>query len=306
MAASSSIVLSASSDFTSAYIDVDNLKLLVEHSNISRKGEMLETLSGLGLEARTVGLGLQRYSTMIGAAMERSILLFWSKKCHAHILYPFRVKLANRGVETVLSSKGAIHATHDWACGALHLTHIPAICPSFFAANLDRVYNSTLVGVNDELVNLVLYASNLMNQLDALDERLKTVLYLVSAEEAEVEPKKDEVSRRLLSYIGFYRDLLAQIEKSLRTLRNVGSYSKAARKCVDATYTLVYDLQGDVEELRVAGVKGLKREWISLEDSIVLMKAGIERLEGGQTHAKRNMALLAAKLDVVHKEVIIQ
>ncbi len=66
-----SVVEASSLDLTQAHIAVDDLVLLVDHSDISRKMDLTVSLGQLREEARLAGRQLQTFASNLGGSVER-------------------------------------------------------------------------------------------------------------------------------------------------------------------------------------------------------------------------------------------
>ncbi len=86
-----------------------------------------------------------------------------------------------------------IAALHDWLCLKLRLSHAHSLCPSQPTIVLDRAYRIALSVVEIELRDLLTRSVELIGVLDEIDERLRTVLSLVRAEEADMNLEKEEL-----------------------------------------------------------------------------------------------------------------
>ncbi len=207
----------------------------------------------------------------------------------------FRIKIANRRVGRSLRSQTYLSMSQDWICSVIDLNH-DLFCPSSFTASLDKEYRLALSVLDSEVKDLLVETVIRSNGLDNLDHKLGTVMSLVHAELADVRVEKDGLSGSIWTALGFHKKRFDRIVRSMETLASAGNYTRNARHHIAATYTTLDNVASDIEELR----KSTKKEWLSLEESLGLIEAGIARLEAGQTLAKQHSKLVSAEVEGGH------
>ncbi len=205
--------------------------------------------------------------------------------------------MANGRVLKGLELTTKASALHDWLCLTFGLSHIHSLCPSSSTILLDRAYRNALSVLETELTDLLARSVELISVLDEIDERLRTVLSLVRAEEADVDLEKEELLGHVWTVLGFNRRQLLHFDRSSKTLAHVGSYTVVARHYVATTHSSLYDMQGDIEQLRKAGSEGSNGGWLTLDEAALLVEEGISRLQSAQSLRERKYRSILDRRD---------
>lgn len=167
----------------------------------------------------------------------------------------------------------------DWLCQHMNIPSFLNACPSSEAVALDRAFKFALSVLDVELKDLVFRSMELIGVLDEIDEQLRTILSLVRAEEADILFERDVLQSLFWTSLGFNKRQLFHFDRTAKALANVGSYTALARQFVANTHSGLHDMQGDIDQLRKAGVSGTLGRWLTLEEATLLVKDGVARLE---------------------------
>ncbi len=164
--------------------------------------------------------------------------------------------------------------------------NFPTVCPSSATFETERRYRHALVTFEDELKELTVRAHTLLGCLDRLDTRLRTILFLSKAEEADVIEAREIVQSQILTVFGFNKKQLAEFAEAISIVAQVTEYTGMARNHVYVSHSRLFKLQEEVIEARRTTAAGLKADWVPITESAILIANGIERLQVAQARAR--------------------
>lgn len=186
-----------------------------------------------------------------------------------------------------LEQYSRLSALHDWFCRRIGISDNAIFCPSSRTLLLEQSYRNALSVLDLELQDLLFRSMELIRTLDEIDERLRTILSLVRAEEAHVSLEKDLLLHQYWTVLGFNKRELLHFDRTINALFNVGSYTARARQFIAGTHASLHEMQEDVEQLRKASAEGANGRWLTLEEATWLVRDGISRLQSAQTLRER-------------------
>jgi len=211
-----------------------------------------------------------------------------------------------RGTGRSLHSLGAkiqgavdsITSLNDYALQTIEASKVP---PSFLARVLpfsvsntnptkEAVIDTFLMSMDNighHMVRLRDEAETSMGHLMRLEEHLMVLHEVTHRDNKALTAAREDVLAELWTWLGGNRREIRKMDLNLDLLKNVEKYRRKGLAHVVATLQTLHALDADMEELRTrVAAPDIVGDRIPIEVHIKSIKAGVDRLNEGQTRAR--------------------
>ena len=130
-----------------------------------------------------------------------------------------------------------------------------------------------------EMGEVVLQCDHTQTLLDSLEHDLVVLHEIVSRENASLIMEKSSLLAELWTLLGGNRRHLADLDKRVQMLKEIGDYRTDAKAHVDKSLVAVQQLGDDMEELRVrVAAPAIIEDRIPIEVQLRSIQSGLERM----------------------------
>lgn len=254
-------------DMKRSETSIRDLKSVVEYSNLPSRHELVLEFQGFAETARKASDDLTRYNTRIAKAVDR---ILSTNKWTLQVL---------DGIAETEASRGHIVRFIQ--------NNLNPFAPLVAAQSLSQTilfdqYIKHTSAIEEQIVELILEATNLLKILHNLDHRLDLIASISQRDGVRIEGNQDVLLGQLWSRLGGNRAEKKRYAAQLGLLDDVGRYRKLAIAHVSRTVLKLQAIAANLEDLRerVARpeVVGIRAE-LPLEMHIREIMMGVERLE---------------------------
>lgn len=254
-------------DMKRSETSIRDLKSVVEYSNLPSRHELVLEFQGFAETARKASDDLTRYNTRIAKAVDR-------------------ILSTNKWTLQVLDGIAETEASRGHVIRFIR-NNLNPFAPLVAAQSLSQTilfdqYIKHTSAIEEQIVELILEATNLLKILHNLDDRLDLIASISQRDGVRIEGTQDVLLGQLWSRLGGNRAEKKRYAAQLGLLDDVGRYRKLAIAHVSRTVLKLQAIAANLEDLRerVARpeVVGIRAE-LPLEMHIREIMMGVERLE---------------------------
>lgn len=222
--------------------------------------------------AREASYDLQTFNSHVGRAVDSVIAItHWTTR-------------VLEGISESESSRGLV-------AGWINSLIPSGLQPSRLTENvvLDQYIQHTRL-VEDEIHRLIAEAQALLMILTNLDDRLETIGGIAHRDDSHARAAKEDVLSLLWTRVGGNKGKIANMNRQLILLKNVGTYRASALAHVQGTVLRLQAIESGLEDLRErVGAPELMKDRVAIPLSVHLesIARGVERLEEKRSSARK-------------------
>jgi hypothetical protein len=264
-----------------AEMATSDLATLVRVSNLNSRDMLADSLTEFVKDARKAGRGLTRFSSKVGGAVDKYVRLLSTS--------PMPLTMIESIVAINDYALHSIEAANAQPSG-LSIRRLWSSHPSKAATKqiVTRAFTEAMNTLSANMQRLVLEAEVSIQDLNKLEEHLKSIHEVVSREDTSISAAKNELLAQLWTILGGNRNELKGMDEHLTLLKGVSGYRDRALAHVVAALQMLETMAEDMEELRErVAAPELVGDAIPIEVHMKSLKSGLERLKGRRTGAKQ-------------------